>query len=270
MELLPSILEVLSPPTGLWASESAVVTVGDDSVSAVAGARAYLNITYTSTVEGTFNLLAASTLRVTNAAIFWLTLATSALGDVQVDANAAIVVQDTSSAGYTQNSNTTFTLNGYITVAAFLNEGLLQGNGAINGTLTNAGTISPGSSPGTMFVNGDYHQSSTGTYQFEIASSTNYDRIIISGTAYRAGILYIDLLNGYIPKNQEAFQIMTHEHAQGTYSIVHGNDDSTFFKFGVTYGDTITSVTYNNSAMSSVPPFAIILVIACIVSAVFL
>jgi fibronectin-binding autotransporter adhesin len=44
------------------------------------------------------------------------------------------------------------------------NGGTLMGSGIISGNLTNFGLVSPGNSPGTLTVSGDYTQSQNGRY----------------------------------------------------------------------------------------------------------
>ena len=47
--------------------------------------------------------------------------------------------------------------------------GLLGGHGIIGGNLVNSGVVSPGSSPATLTVNGDYMQDPSGTLRIEVA-----------------------------------------------------------------------------------------------------
>ena len=73
--------------------------------------------------------------------------------------------------------------------------GRLSGNGTINGlVIQNNGLVAPGESPGTLTINGDYTQSETGTLEIEIFGSeigTEYDQLVVNGTATLAGTLYI-------------------------------------------------------------------------------
>ncbi|MBN2068614.1 MAG: autotransporter outer membrane beta-barrel domain-containing protein [Opitutales bacterium] len=75
---------------------------------------------------------------------------------------------------------------------------LLYGEGTINGTVYNNGTIAPGYSPGTIVIDGDFVQSATGVLIMEI-DGEDYDILDISGTATIAGALELDgeLLNNY-------------------------------------------------------------------------
>jgi autotransporter-associated beta strand protein len=71
--------------------------------------------------------------------------------------------------------------------------GTLGGNGTIvaPGGMTIAGTLSPGNSPGVISIVSNPVWASTATTLLEIASPSNYDRIVVSGTAQLAGALNI-------------------------------------------------------------------------------
>jgi uncharacterized protein with beta-barrel porin domain len=93
-----------------------------------------------------------------------------------------------------------------------VNQTRITGTGTINGNLVNAGTVSPGHSPGALTINGSYTQTATGTYQAEIASATSYDQINVTGnpgTASLNGALAISLLGGYRPLGSQVFSIIT-------------------------------------------------------------
>jgi fibronectin-binding autotransporter adhesin len=85
----------------------------------------------------------------------------------------------------------------------------LSGNGTIRGNLTNHGILSPGASPGTITVNGNFTQSATGSYAVELASATSFDKLAISGAANLGGSLIVTNLNGYVPQPGQTFSILT-------------------------------------------------------------
>lgn len=87
------------------------------------------------------------------------------------------------------------------------------GNGTIRGDLTNAGTLSPGNSVGTVNVTGNLNQ--TGSFAVELASATSFDKVAVTGNATLAGALNITALNGYVPEPGQSFQVVT---AGGTVS----------------------------------------------------
>lgn len=84
--------------------------------------------------------------------------------------------------------NGTFTAGGGLTV---FQNALLGGSGLINGNVFNNGIVSPGNSPGTLTVNGDFTQSSSGSLQIEVASPTVFDQLVVSGNASLAGTLQV-------------------------------------------------------------------------------
>ncbi len=65
----------------------------------------------------------------------------------------------------------------------------LGGSGAVVGSVANAGTLAPGNSPGTFTIVGDYAQS--GALEVEVASTTVYDRLVVTGNATLAGTLAV-------------------------------------------------------------------------------
>jgi outer membrane autotransporter protein len=103
-----------------------------------------------------------------------------------------------------------FTNNVVVTGTAAVNAGLLSVNGQLqatggvvvnpNATLggaglivgnvnVNGGNISPGNSPGTLSVAGNLVLTGANATLIEIASATNFDRIVVSGTATLGGTL---------------------------------------------------------------------------------
>ncbi|MCU0990201.1 MAG: hypothetical protein MUE63_11615, partial [Xanthomonadales bacterium] len=74
--------------------------------------------------------------------------------------------------------------------------GTLAGNGTL-GRLTNYGIVAPGNSVGTLNVNGNYFQASTGTYQAEIRpDGSAADLIAATGAAVLSGKLTVQGENG--------------------------------------------------------------------------
>lgn len=80
----------------------------------------------------------------------------------------------------------TFTIN---------DDGVLSGNGTVYAReLTNNGTVSPGNSPGTLYLFGDYVQGSNGVLAIDVFGSspgTGYDQFYIYGDRYLDGTLRV-------------------------------------------------------------------------------
>ena len=82
------------------------------------------------------------------------------------------------------------------------------------GTLTQqGGTLSPGASPGLTEIDGDY-EFEAGTLAIELAGNggvagTDFDQVIVTGTATLAGSLSVDLLDGFTPAGGDSFTVLT-------------------------------------------------------------
>ena len=99
----------------------------------------------------------------------------------------------------------------------------LDGNGTIHGALVNNGTVSPGFSPGTIIVVGNYTQGAGGTLVMQIASAASYDQLIIGGNASLAGTLQVDLLGVYNPAGQSFKILTTTGSVAGAFSAITGS-----------------------------------------------
>ena len=96
-------------------------------------------------------------------------------------------------------------LQGDVSVLA----GFLGGSGIIHGNVLNQALVSPGNSPGTLTIGGNYTQSASGTLLVEIASATVYDKLVVGGTAQIDGRLQVSLLGKYRVKAGQHFSIVT-------------------------------------------------------------
>ncbi len=99
-------------------------------------------------------------------------------------------------------------LDGGSLAATTINSGAsLMGNGRVRGNLTNNGTLSPGASPGTVTVSGNFTQAATGIYAVEIAPAA-FDRLVVDGTATLGGTLTVTGIDGYVPRPGQSFKII--------------------------------------------------------------
>jgi hypothetical protein len=99
-----------------------------------------------------------------------------------------------------------------------------SGSGTIDANLTNAGTLSPGSSPGTINVDGDFTQESTGTLAIELGGTTagtEYDQVNVTGAASFDGTLEITLIDDFSPSAGQTFTLMTYASRDGIFSSTH-------------------------------------------------
>ena len=102
----------------------------------------------------------------------------------------------------------TVSAGGQVTVGA---HGTLQGNGTVTGGTLNSGAVSPGLSVGSLAVNGNYSQSSSGHLQIELGGSTagTYDTLNVTGEGTLDGGLTVTLVNPFVPLLGDQFDFLT-------------------------------------------------------------
>ncbi len=88
-------------------------------------------------------------------------------------------------------------------------DGKLEGDGVVVAPFsTNAGTVSPGTSTGTLEFHGSYINGSL--LEIDLAASDDYDRIkVVDGDVNLGGTLSVSLLDGFIPGPGDVFDIVT-------------------------------------------------------------
>jgi len=131
---------------------------------------------------------------------------------------------------YTGNTNIdggVLQLDGSITSNTFVNSGgTLSGTGTIFGNLTNSGVVSPGDSPGTLTINGNYTQNSNGTLQIEIGglnAGVNSDLLQVNGAggASLNGTLQLIRINNFLPAPGDRVNIINDPNGHtGVFSTV--------------------------------------------------
>ena len=124
--------------------------------------------------------------------------------------------------GVNVTNNGTVTLNGTLN-APFVyvaSGGTLGGSGLLNGNLTNNGTVSPGNSPGTLTVHGNYTQTQNGSLLIQIASPSDFDQVIVSGKALLGGRLIVTPYNGYQFAFGQKFGFLTAASIKGSFSEI--------------------------------------------------
>jgi len=159
--------------------------------------------------------------------------------------------------GFTQTAGATKLSGGAISSTGTLNilGGELSGSGTIDGSLLNAaGLVSPGNSPGTLFIHGDYTQNTAGSLLIEIAGEQPgvFDTLTISGNALLDGTLDIDFLNGFLPSYGDTFQILSFGSLTGRFADIEGLTFGSGEHFEVAYspnGLTLTAVPEPDSLM---------------------
>ena len=111
--------------------------------------------------------------------------------------------------GLTTVANGLLAVNGSVAGDVFVWGGVLGGSGVIGGSVLNQSVVSPGNSPGTLTVAGDYAQSSAGYLLIQLASPTVFDRLIVGGQASLDGGVAVQFYHGFLPKKGESFVFLT-------------------------------------------------------------
>ena len=159
---------------------------------------------------------------------------------------------------FTQTAGMTLLNGGTISGSPFnIAGGGLSGNGTISGSVTNSGQCSPGASPGTLTINGNYTQLPTAVLNIEIGGLTagsQFDRLIVTGAATLNGTLRVTRVNGFQPGAGNSFQVMTFASRSGNFSNLNGstiNEDLAFTGTATNTSDTLTA-----TARKVVPSFS--------------
>jgi hypothetical protein len=113
-----------------------------------------------------------------------------------------------------------------------INGGTLSGFGSIGSDtvstdVTNGGTVSPGSSPGLLTINGSYTQSAAGTLAIELGGTTvgtQFDQLKVTGAATLNGTLALRLVNGLTPRAGDSFPVLTFASETGDFAVKSGLD----------------------------------------------
>jgi len=107
------------------------------------------------------------------------------------------------------------------------NTGRIQGTDTLDvstvGTFTNTGTLAPGTSPGTLTVEGPVDLSGT-TLAIEALGatpSTGHDQLKATGAVQLGGTLDVTLLDGYDPPGGTSFTLVEAESVAGTFDAVN-------------------------------------------------
>ncbi|MEM9367087.1 MAG: hypothetical protein AAGD07_13920, partial [Planctomycetota bacterium] len=101
--------------------------------------------------------------------------------------------------------------------------GSLSGVGTLDANVTNTnGSISPGTSPGTLTIDGNYTQLSGGLLSIEIAGSQAdaFDQLIVTGTANLAGTISVELIGDFQPESLDRFAVVTFTSRQGDFDAI--------------------------------------------------
>ena len=191
-------------------------------------------------VQGTFRFLGANI--VTNAADVTLDGPSAAIedpGGSDAFANLArnarggslafIGGRDLTVAGPFTNSGTLVASSGStfaVANNAFTNSfgGVLQGTGNVDANVTSAGEVAPGLSRGILTIDGFYSQQNNGRLRVELTGTvpgTEYDRLVVTGSAALGGRLIIESAPGFEPPLGTTFEILSGSRS-GQFPFIEG------------------------------------------------
>ncbi len=117
----------------------------------------------------------------------------------------------------------TLALNAGGVATVTLDGGLLGGEGLVSANVNNvSGAASPGSSPGTLTVDGNYTQGIDGECAVEIggAKPGQFDVLAINDDATLAGTLAVTFINDFDPQIDQSFTILTATGVFGTFDVI--------------------------------------------------
>jgi uncharacterized repeat protein (TIGR01451 family) len=151
---------------------------------------------------------------------------------------------------YTQSAGTTTLGPGNITVTnpMAINGGTLNGAGTITGNVNNSGgNVSPGNSPGTIAITGNYTQGSAGSMLIELAgtSAGQFDLLTVSGTVTLDGTLNVTLLS-FTPANGNTWAPLTFASRTGDFATKN------LPTFAGTHGSIVASYTPTQLTLTAV------------------
>ena len=128
----------------------------------------------------------------------------------------------------------------------------LKGSGNIEVALHNAGTVSPGYSPGIQNV-ASYTQDAAATLEMEVGglvAGTGYDQLNVAGLATLDGTLSVKLIDGYVPLEGDTFDIITFGSVNGRFDTGTGflaTDSNIYFEL-VERADGLSLVAHELNA----------------------
>ena len=182
-------------------------------------------------------------------------------GSLSVGTGSALTLSS-ATATYTQTGGTT-TVDGTLTAKGGIKftGGSVFGNGgtlnAGTNTVTNGAIFNIGDkvmTAGKEGITGAYGQISTGALDVDIGGTTAgtlFDQLTISAAASLNGTLNLDLINSFVPKVGETFDILNASSVAGKFSTLTGTSINSSEHFTVVYNPTNVTLDVVSGAAPS-------------------
>ena len=138
-------------------------------------------------------------------------------GSLILDASATL----SNSAVIDVQSGATFNVSALASGFALSGGQTLMGEGAVSGDLVagSSSTVSPGASPGTLTINGDYTQLGGSILDIELESLSEFDLLDVNGSLTAGGTLAVSLLSGFMPSGGDSFDILDFDSSSGSFAF---------------------------------------------------
>lgn len=167
----------------------------------------YVGDNNTAIINGTFNCFGNLYIK-PNSSVTISATGLGNLGSVNIDSGELIIQLDGGTSNPGENTNLTA-------------GSILSGEGTLQTNLTNAGIVSPGSSPGKISIEGDYTQESGGSLNLELGGTivgTEYDQLVVTGSAALGGTLNVTPINGFTPTVGDSFTLLSYGTHTGKFT----------------------------------------------------
>ncbi|MBL8380298.1 MAG: PEP-CTERM sorting domain-containing protein [Burkholderiales bacterium] len=154
------------------------------------------------------------------------------------------------------NPGTIEALSGTLVLPAnFNNAGFIKGNATVQTTLLiNAGHVAPGTSPGVLTLAGNFQQTSSGTLDIEIASTSVFDTLIVNGNAQLGGTLALQCIGACAIATGNSFVVLDATgDLTGTFATVTTSGFGAGFAYTLQY-DTTNDLVRVNVTNAGIPP----------------
>jgi hypothetical protein len=143
----------------------------------------------------------------------------------------------------------------------YTNNGTLKGVGTFaTNVLTNAGHIAPGSSPGTLAISGNLVQAANGVLDTELATTSLFDVLNVSGTTALNGTLALHCVPGNCQMHNNDQFVILHSTGQlsGTFANTTAGGFAPGFAYQVLYDTAANTVTVKVTNAGSAPQLSVI------------